>query len=164
MLEDLKYIISVEKEVDDLEMEIDDLKSQLENAKIDFSKIDNLLQQEYLQKDILCVTYLSMLDYDNYCDMACKYLDKIKECGHLNLKCRALNAKVVYVTCGKCVFTSNHDACVSMFINDVNARIKKPKVVPIRTRKPTKNANQSVATPHLKTFASETTIQIQELL
>ncbi|GKD42399.1 hypothetical protein Tco_1267044 [Tanacetum coccineum] len=86
MLEDLKYIISVEKEVDDLEMEIDDLKSQLENAKIDFSKIDNLLLQEYLQKDILCVTYLSMLDYDNYCDMACKYLDKIKECGRLKFE------------------------------------------------------------------------------
>ncbi|GKA13754.1 retrovirus-related pol polyprotein from transposon TNT 1-94 [Tanacetum coccineum] len=59
----------------------------------------------------------------------------------------------------KCVFNSNHDAYVSKFINDVNARTKKPKVVPISTRKPTKNANQSITTPHKKTFASETTIQ-----
>ncbi|GJX51737.1 hypothetical protein Tco_0278582 [Tanacetum coccineum] len=47
----------------------------------------------------------------------------------------------------------------SKFINDVNARTKKPKLVPISTRKPTKNANQSVATPHKEIVASETTIQ-----
>ncbi|GJW18772.1 retrovirus-related pol polyprotein from transposon TNT 1-94 [Tanacetum coccineum] len=29
--------------------------------------------------------------------------------------------------CGKCVFNSNHDACVSRYLNDVNARTKKPK-------------------------------------
>ncbi|GJS32342.1 retrovirus-related pol polyprotein from transposon TNT 1-94 [Tanacetum coccineum] len=35
---------------------------------------------------------------------------------------------------------------------------KKPKVVPISTRKPTKNANQYVVTPHKITVASETAI------
>ncbi|GJT01957.1 RNA-directed DNA polymerase, eukaryota [Tanacetum coccineum] len=76
-----------------------------------------------------------------------------------SLKSRTSNAKVVCVTCGKCMFNSNHDACVSKYINDMNARTKKPKVVPISTRKPTKNVNQSVATPHKITVASETTIQ-----
>ncbi|GJR10774.1 retrovirus-related pol polyprotein from transposon TNT 1-94 [Tanacetum coccineum] len=70
---------------------------------------------------------------------------------------RTSNAKVVCVTCVKCVFNSNHDACVFNYINDVNARTKKPK--PISTRKPTKNVNQSVAIPHKKTIASKTTIQ-----
>ncbi|GKA70738.1 retrovirus-related pol polyprotein from transposon TNT 1-94 [Tanacetum coccineum] len=37
------------------------------------------------------------------------------------------NAKVVCVTYGKSVFNSNHDACVSKFINDVNDRTKKSK-------------------------------------
>ncbi|GJY58671.1 ribonuclease H-like domain-containing protein [Tanacetum coccineum] len=40
----------------------------------------------------------------------------------------------------------------------VNARTKKPNVVPISTRKPKSQANKSVATPHKKTVASESTI------
>ncbi|GJV82901.1 hypothetical protein Tco_1522799 [Tanacetum coccineum] len=53
-----------------------------------------------------------------------------------SLKSRTSNVNVVCATCGKCVFNSNHDACVSKYLNDVNARTKKPKVVPISTRKP----------------------------
>ncbi|GJR33174.1 retrovirus-related pol polyprotein from transposon TNT 1-94 [Tanacetum coccineum] len=44
------------------------------------------------------------------------------------------------------------------FLKDVNARTKKPKVVPISTRKPKSQANKSVATPHKKTVALESTI------
>ncbi|GJU63490.1 retrovirus-related pol polyprotein from transposon TNT 1-94 [Tanacetum coccineum] len=69
-----------------------------------------------------------------------------------------LNVNAVCATCGKCVFNSNHDACVSKFLKDVNARTKKPNVVPISTRKPKSQANKSVATPHKKTVASESTI------
>ncbi|GJS28481.1 hypothetical protein Tco_0489101 [Tanacetum coccineum] len=42
---------------------------------------------------------------------------------------------------------------------NVNARTKKPKVVPISASKPKRKANKSVATPHKKTVASDTTIQ-----
>ncbi|GJU03287.1 hypothetical protein Tco_1113625 [Tanacetum coccineum] len=61
----------------------------------------------------------------------------------LNSRTSIVNA--VCATCGKCVFNSNHDACVSKFLNDVNARTmnkfvatphKKPHVVPISSRKP----------------------------
>ncbi|GJY01115.1 retrovirus-related pol polyprotein from transposon TNT 1-94 [Tanacetum coccineum] len=76
-----------------------------------------------------------------------------------SLKSRTSNVNVVCATCGKCVFNSNHDACVSKFLNDVNARTKKPKVVPISTRKPKSQANKSVTTPPKKTVASESTIQ-----
>ncbi|GKC07269.1 hypothetical protein Tco_0998879 [Tanacetum coccineum] len=74
-----------------------------------------------------------------------------------NLNSRTSNVNAVCATCGKCVFNSNHDACVSKFLNDVNARTKKPNVVPISTRKPKSQANKSVATPHKKTVASEST-------
>ncbi|GJU07102.1 retrovirus-related pol polyprotein from transposon TNT 1-94 [Tanacetum coccineum] len=74
-----------------------------------------------------------------------------------SLNSRTSNANAVCATCGKCVFNSNHDACVSKFLNDVNARTKKPNVVPISTRKPKRQANKSVATPHKKTVASEST-------
>ncbi|GJV13391.1 hypothetical protein Tco_1354932 [Tanacetum coccineum] len=74
-------------------------------------------------------------------------------------KFKTLNVNVVCAKCGKCVFNSNHDACVSRYLNDVNARTKKPKVVPISAIKPKRKMNKSVATPHKKTVASDTTIQ-----
>ncbi|GJU83752.1 hypothetical protein Tco_1286117 [Tanacetum coccineum] len=48
---------------------------------------------------------------------------------------------------------------VSRYLNDVNARTKKPNVVPISASKPKRKVNKSVATPHKKTVASDTTIQ-----
>ncbi|GJW49231.1 hypothetical protein Tco_0090582 [Tanacetum coccineum] len=75
-----------------------------------------------------------------------------------SLNSRTSNVNVVCATCGKCVFNLNHDACVSKYLNDVNARTKKPKVVPTSSRKPKSQANKSVATPHKKTVASESTI------
>ncbi|GJS39193.1 retrovirus-related pol polyprotein from transposon TNT 1-94 [Tanacetum coccineum] len=76
-----------------------------------------------------------------------------------SLKTRTSNVKAVCATCGICVFNSNHDACVSKFINDVNARSKKPQQVPIRPRKSIRRTNQSVAIPPKKTVASASTIQ-----
>ncbi|GJR00236.1 retrovirus-related pol polyprotein from transposon TNT 1-94 [Tanacetum coccineum] len=55
-------------------------------------------------------------------------------------------------------YNSNHDACVSKFLKDVNARTKKPNVVPISTKKTKSQANKSVATPNKTTVASESTI------
>ncbi|GJR00238.1 retrovirus-related pol polyprotein from transposon TNT 1-94 [Tanacetum coccineum] len=74
-----------------------------------------------------------------------------------SLKSRTSNVNDVCATCGKCMFNSNHDACVSKYLNDVNASAKKPKVVPISTRKPKSQAKKSIATPHKKTVASEST-------
>ncbi|GJS17928.1 hypothetical protein Tco_0412400 [Tanacetum coccineum] len=67
---------------------------------------------------------------------------------------------VVCAECGTmCVFNSNHDACVSRYLKDLNARTKKPNVVPISASKHKRKANKSIATPHKKTVASDTTIQ-----
>ncbi|GJR33163.1 hypothetical protein Tco_1109395 [Tanacetum coccineum] len=71
-----------------------------------------------------------------------------------SLNSRTLNVNVVCATCGKCVFNLNHDTCVSKYLNDVNVRTKKPKVVPTSSTKPKSQANKSVATPHKKTVAS----------
>nr|GEY22545.1 retrovirus-related Pol polyprotein from transposon TNT 1-94 [Tanacetum cinerariifolium] len=56
-------------------------------------------------------------------------------------------------------FDSDHFACVTKMLNDVNARTKKPNVVPISTRIPKGHANKSVATPHKKKVASKSTTQ-----
>ncbi|GJU10284.1 retrovirus-related pol polyprotein from transposon TNT 1-94 [Tanacetum coccineum] len=55
-------------------------------------------------------------------------------------------------------------ALLAKYLNDVNARTKKPKVVPISASKPKIKANKSVATQHKKTVASDTTIQNQEIV
>ncbi|GKA40149.1 hypothetical protein Tco_0732742 [Tanacetum coccineum] len=76
-----------------------------------------------------------------------------------SLKSRTLNVNVVCATYGKCVFNSNHDTCVYKYLNDVNARTKKPKVVPISTKQPKSQANKSVPTHRKKTVALESTVQ-----
>nr|GEX52579.1 hypothetical protein [Tanacetum cinerariifolium] len=48
-----------------------------------------------------------------------------------SLNSRTLNVNVVCATCGKCLVDSDHFACVTKMLNDVNARTKKPNVVPI---------------------------------
>nr|GEW61208.1 integrase, catalytic region, zinc finger, CCHC-type, peptidase aspartic, catalytic [Tanacetum cinerariifolium] len=53
----------------------------------------------------------------------------------------------------------DHFACVTKMLNDVNARTKKPKVVPISTRKPKSQEKKYVATPRKKTIASNSTPQ-----
>ncbi|GJT89140.1 retrovirus-related pol polyprotein from transposon TNT 1-94 [Tanacetum coccineum] len=69
-----------------------------------------------------------------------------------SLKSRTSNVNAVCATCGKCVINSNHDTCVSKFLNDVNTRTKKPKVVPISTRKPKSQVKKYVATPPKETI------------
>ncbi|GJS86457.1 hypothetical protein Tco_0769093 [Tanacetum coccineum] len=76
----------------------------------------------------------------------------------------SLNAKTsivnfVCVTCGKCMLNDNHDMCVLHYINGVNSRTKQPIVMPISTREPKRNVNQSVATPLKKIVAIESTNQ-----
>nr|GEV21439.1 reverse transcriptase domain-containing protein [Tanacetum cinerariifolium] len=73
-----------------------------------------------------------------------------------------LNVNVVCATCGKCLVDSNHFACVTKMLNDVNARTKKPNVVPISTRQPKGHANKSIATPHKKKVTSKPTNQKPE--
>nr|GEY38822.1 retrovirus-related Pol polyprotein from transposon TNT 1-94 [Tanacetum cinerariifolium] len=85
-------------------------------------------------------------------------LKSVTTCTH-SLNSRTLNANVVCATCNKCLVDSNHFACVTKMLNDMNARTKKPNVVPISTRKPKSQANKSVATPHKKRVASKSTKQ-----
>nr|GEY14727.1 retrovirus-related Pol polyprotein from transposon TNT 1-94 [Tanacetum cinerariifolium] len=87
--------------------------------------------------------------------------NKIKSVTACNdsLNSRTSNVNAVCATCGKCLIDSDHFACVTKMLNDVNARTKKPNVVPISTRKPKGHANKSVATPHKKKVTSKSTTQ-----
>ncbi|GJX21066.1 retrovirus-related pol polyprotein from transposon TNT 1-94 [Tanacetum coccineum] len=76
-----------------------------------------------------------------------------------SLNAKTSNVNFVCVTCGKCVLNENHDLCVLHYINGVNSRTRKPMAVPISTRKPKQNVNQSVATSSKKTVATDSTVK-----
>ncbi|GJX71053.1 hypothetical protein Tco_0308224 [Tanacetum coccineum] len=63
-----------------------------------------------------------------------------------SLNTKTSNVNFVCVTCRKCVLNDNNDLCVLHYINGVNSRTRKPMVVPVSTREPKQNVNQSVAT------------------
>nr|GEW91401.1 putative reverse transcriptase domain-containing protein [Tanacetum cinerariifolium] len=76
-----------------------------------------------------------------------------------SLNSKTSNANVVCATCGKRLVDYDHFACVAKILNHVNARTKKPNVVPTSTRKPKGHANKSIATPHKKKVALKSTTQ-----
>ncbi|GJX79290.1 retrovirus-related pol polyprotein from transposon TNT 1-94 [Tanacetum coccineum] len=75
-----------------------------------------------------------------------------------SLNAKTSNVNFVCVTCGKCVLNDNHDLCVLHYINGVNSRTRQPMAVPVSTREPKHNVNQSVATFSKKTVATDSTL------
>ncbi|GJS92595.1 hypothetical protein Tco_0799563 [Tanacetum coccineum] len=66
---DLKYVESLEKEVD-----------ELESDKAEFSNMYDMLLQECVSNDVMC-SYLHSLSYlDAHTELQCLYLHKVKEC------------------------------------------------------------------------------------
>ncbi|GJS49361.1 hypothetical protein Tco_0599482, partial [Tanacetum coccineum] len=76
-----------------------------------------------------------------------------------SLNAKTSNVNFVCVTYGKCVLNDNHDLCVLHYINGLNSRTRQPMAVPISTREPKHNVNQSVATSSMKTIATDSTIK-----
>ncbi|GJT36228.1 hypothetical protein Tco_0926647 [Tanacetum coccineum] len=75
MFEDLQYVQSLEKEVEELEYE-----------KAEFSNDYDPLLQECLSKDIMCSILRSFDDIEEQTDMQCLYLEKTEECENLELE------------------------------------------------------------------------------
>ncbi|GJX10988.1 hypothetical protein Tco_0200847 [Tanacetum coccineum] len=69
MNDDLEYVNSLEKELDELESE-----------KADFSNIYDLLLEECVSKDVICSYLHSLSDLNAYTELQCLYLHKVKEC------------------------------------------------------------------------------------
>nr|GEV11096.1 hypothetical protein [Tanacetum cinerariifolium] len=87
--------------------------------------------------------------------------NKIKSVTACNdsLNSKILNVNAVCATCKKCLVDSDHFACVTKMLNDVNARNKKPNVVPICIRKPKSHANKSVVIADKNKVATKSTTQ-----
>nr|GFA36333.1 hypothetical protein [Tanacetum cinerariifolium] len=66
---DLKYIESIEKEID-----------ELESDKAEFSNMYDEILQECVSKDVMCSYFLSLSDLDALDELQCMYPRKVKEC------------------------------------------------------------------------------------
>nr|GEU43815.1 Gag-Pol polyprotein [Tanacetum cinerariifolium] len=65
---DLKYVESLEKEID-----------ELESDKTEFSNMYDVIFQECVSKDVMCSYFLSLSDFDVLDELQCLYLHKVKE-------------------------------------------------------------------------------------
>nr|GEY16748.1 Gag-Pol polyprotein [Tanacetum cinerariifolium] len=72
---DLKYVESLEKEID-----------ELESDKAEFSNMCNMILQECVSKDVMCSYLLSLSDLDALDELQCLYLHTVKECDCLAQK------------------------------------------------------------------------------
>nr|GEY04102.1 retrovirus-related Pol polyprotein from transposon TNT 1-94 [Tanacetum cinerariifolium] len=72
---DLKYVESLEKEID-----------ELASDKAEFSDMYDVILQECVSKDITCSYLMSLSDLDVLDELQCLYLHKVKECNCLAQK------------------------------------------------------------------------------
>nr|GEV43332.1 Gag-Pol polyprotein [Tanacetum cinerariifolium] len=72
---DLKYIESLENEID-----------ELESDKAEFSNMYGMILQESLSNKVMCTYLLSLSDLDALAKLQCLYLHKVKECDCLAQK------------------------------------------------------------------------------
>nr|GEU34028.1 Gag-Pol polyprotein [Tanacetum cinerariifolium] len=140
---DLKYVESLKNKID-----------ELESDKAEFSNMYDMILQEYLK---------AQLQDKN---IAISELKKLIEKGKgKSVKTKFDKPSVVRqpnaqrISRPSVLVDSDHFACVTKMLNDVNARTKKPNIVPISNRKPKGHANKSIATPHKKKVASKFTNQ-----
>nr|GEW22333.1 retrovirus-related Pol polyprotein from transposon TNT 1-94 [Tanacetum cinerariifolium] len=72
---DLKYVESLEKEIDELEYD-----------KAEFSNMYDMVLQESMSNDVMCSYLLLLSDVDALAELQCLYLHKVKECDCLAQK------------------------------------------------------------------------------
>ncbi|GJS32667.1 hypothetical protein Tco_0531049 [Tanacetum coccineum] len=69
MHDDLKYVESLENEID-----------ELESDKAEISNMYDMLLQECVSNDVMCSYLHSLSDLDAYAELQCLYDHKVKEC------------------------------------------------------------------------------------
>nr|GEW37924.1 hypothetical protein [Tanacetum cinerariifolium] len=153
---DLKYVESLENEIDELESD----KAEFSNM---YDMIVPQLRSNHIKDKVVpnnSQVKLKKTQVEDHPRIP-SISNKIKPVTACNdsLNSRTSNANAICTTCGKCLVDSDHFACATKMLNDVNARTKNPNVVPISTRKPKGHVNKSVATPYKKKVASQSTTQ-----
>ncbi|GJY59323.1 hypothetical protein Tco_0459215 [Tanacetum coccineum] len=121
-------------------------RPQLKSYQVKDKVVPNISQVKFTKKEVEDHHRISSIS---------KKTKSVTVCNNTT-NSRTSNVNVVCAECGKCVFNSNHDACVSRYLNVMNARTKKPNVVPIGDSKPKRKENKSATTTHKKIVTSYT--------
>nr|GEU61860.1 hypothetical protein [Tanacetum cinerariifolium] len=131
---DLKYVESLEKEIDELESE-----------KAKFSYIYDVILHDCVSKDVMCSYLQSLSDLDALTELQCMYLHKVKECDCLAQRLSKQTDSVSKKGKGKSVDTKFDRPSV---VRQPNAqRIPKPSVLGVNHKpnfsRPQLKRNQS---------------------
>ncbi|GKA81818.1 hypothetical protein Tco_0788510 [Tanacetum coccineum] len=121
MHKDYEYVKSLEKEVDELESEKADEMRRVNHT----TSVSRPQLKCYQVKDKVVPNNSQVEDHHRISNIS-KKTKSVTVCNDSS-NSRTSNANAVCAECGKCVCNSNHDACVSRYLKDVNARTKKPK-------------------------------------
>ncbi|GJT76789.1 hypothetical protein Tco_1043514 [Tanacetum coccineum] len=143
MVADLRYFNSLENEVDTL-------KSQLETQETQFLNEIDRLSREYYYADHMNAILGVYTDLDEVTNLQCDYLETWEKCEHLEKelsKSRTMSKSFEAL--------QKHAINLELDLQQLQTAMD----VPINTREPKQNVNQSVATSSKKTVATDSTIK-----
>ncbi|GKA61359.1 hypothetical protein Tco_0760766 [Tanacetum coccineum] len=123
IFEDVEYVQSLEKELD-----------ELQSDKKEFSNEYDLLLQECLtNNNNMCAALNSIVDIDEYSKMACKYMEKIKECECLDIELSKQKdnvCKEVYIELLRSFAKlEEHSISLEIALQDCQAQLNNDKVL-----------------------------------
>nr|GFA63856.1 hypothetical protein [Tanacetum cinerariifolium] len=138
---DLKYVESLEKEIDELESDkaefsnMYDMILQEVNHNTNVSRPlcrSNQLKDKVMPNNSQVKLKKTQVEDHHRIFSTYNKMKSVTTCND-SLNSRTSNVNDVCATCKKCLVDSNHFASVTKMLNNVNARTKNPNVVPIST-------------------------------
>ncbi|GJS23649.1 retrovirus-related pol polyprotein from transposon TNT 1-94 [Tanacetum coccineum] len=137
------------------------------NSKTQFLNEINRLSREYYYADHMNSILGVYTDLDEVTNLQCDYLETVEKCEHLEkelsksrtmsksfeaLQKHAINLELDLQQCKK-------DKKMTNLSKKISQTTRQPIAVPISTREPKHNVNQSVATSSKKTVATDSTVK-----
>ncbi|GJS58805.1 retrovirus-related pol polyprotein from transposon TNT 1-94 [Tanacetum coccineum] len=145
-----KELFKIKKSVDTFLPKVDTLKSQLETQKTQFLNEIDRLSREYYYADHMNAILGVYTDLDEVTNLQCDYLETWEKCEHLEKelsKSRTMSKSFEAL--------QKHAINLELDLQQLQTAMD----VPINTREPKQNVNQSVATSSKKTVATDSTVK-----
>ncbi|GJS50150.1 hypothetical protein Tco_0600271 [Tanacetum coccineum] len=145
-----KELFKIKKSVDTFLPKVDTLKSQLETQKTQFLNEIDRLSREYYYADHMNAILGVYTDLDEVTNLQCDYLETWEKCKHLEKelsKSRTMSKSFEAL--------QKHAINLELDLQQLQTAMD----VPINTREPKQNVNQSVATSSKKTVATDSTVK-----
>ncbi|GJS35330.1 retrovirus-related pol polyprotein from transposon TNT 1-94 [Tanacetum coccineum] len=118
---DLKYVESLEKEVD-----------ELESNKAEFSNMYDMLLHECVSNDVMCSYLHSLSDLDAHTELQCLYLYKVKECDclaqKLSKQTESISEEVYTKLLGSFAKLEKHSISLELALQQCQEQIKNDTV------------------------------------